>query len=632
MGINLRWPFERRFATSIFLASILALTTWSIRFDAPAAGLDQSWQAGLFMAAHQGLGFGTDVIFTYGPLGFLGVGRATVWFDGLAVGTFLYTAALFAALCFVLIWALRRSVGAFLAFVIAFFAIPMLPRVEQALVIGVACALAVLIRGRHRLAVDALVVGGATFAALEILIKLSVGPLIVAVIVVALFGARAGWRKVALFGFLFTAETLILWVLSGQGVGALPAFISTTREVIAGYSGAMSASTAPEWQLYAGVLIVLFVVVATCFAPYRDRRARYCATAVVAIAGFAIFKEGVVRFSSAHIVILFSTMTAIFLVLPFGRSRRLLLGGGVVALVGLTQLVAATGDFSPRFDPIAGVRLAVDQSKILVSPSRRETLSDYGRALMLQAYDLDRRTLAELEGQKVAVEPWEVGIAWAYALDWDPLPVFQNYQAYTQELDRINAERIASPDGPTRILEVDPAEVVGEYQTRAIDGRYPAWDPPAQALATLCHFAPLRTTRRFQVLGRTEDRCAEPTPAGAFEAATGEPVEVPRPDPGSVVFVRIEGAAPSGMERLRALLFRPEFRYAVLDGEKVVRLVPGTAADGLLLRGDRRLTGEGPFAQAPQARTISIKGAGDDLEYSFFQMPVAPAPSMKRRG
>jgi len=98
------------------------------------------------------------------------------------------------------------------------------------------------------------------------------------------------------------------------------------------------------------------------------------------------------------------------------------------------------------------------------------------------------------------------------------------------------------------------------------------------------------------------------------------------------VFVRVEGAAPAGTERLRALLSGQSFGYAVLDGEKAVRLVPGTAADGLLLRGDRRLTGEGPFAQAPQARTISIRGAGDDLEYSFFQMPVSPAPDLKQHG
>ena len=109
-------------------------------------------------------------------------------------------------------------------------------------------------------------------------------------------------------------------------------------------------------------------------------------------------------------------------------------------------------------------------------------------------------------------------------------------------------------------------------------------------------------------------------------------MEVPRPEPGSVVFVRIEGVKAAGVERLQALLFRPDFRYAVLNDEKVVRLVPGTATDGLLLRGPPGLTGHGPFAQAPQARTISIRGVGNDLEYSFFQMPVSPLPVAKRRG
>jgi hypothetical protein len=39
---------------------------------APVAGLDLSWQAGLAMAFERGLEHGSDIVFTYGPLGFIG--------------------------------------------------------------------------------------------------------------------------------------------------------------------------------------------------------------------------------------------------------------------------------------------------------------------------------------------------------------------------------------------------------------------------------------------------------------------------------------------------------------------------------------------------------------------------------
>ena len=91
--------------------------------------------------------------------------------------------------------------------------------------------------------------------------------------------------------------------------------------------------------------------------------------------------------------------------------------------------------------------------------------------------------------------------------------------------------------------------MVGDSLTRAIDGRYPAWDPPAQALATLCHFAPISTDDRFQVLARTDDRCGDPQAAGSVVAREGEVVDVPAAGAGEVVFARIEGAGVSGLEK-----------------------------------------------------------------------------------
>lgn len=609
---------------TLLLAAVVALATWSVQFGAPGPGLDPSWRAGLFMAADQGLNFGTDVIWTYGPLGFLGNGVATVWFDGLAVGTFLYSAALYLAFCLSLVWALRRSIGTFGAVVVAILAIGLLPGAEQALVVATAAALSVLLPDRHRLAVWALVLAGALFAALQTLIKLSIGPPILAIFVVALIGGRAGGRKLTLFGALYVVDLLVLWLLSGQDLSALPDYVSTGQQIISGYSETMAFSSSPGWQLVAGVLVVAGTVLAAAFGTFRDGLARWACVLVVALAGFAIFKEGVVRFESNHVTIFFATVSVLFLLLPLPGLRRAVLLAGATALIVVTQVVVP-GDFALGLHPVAAVRLAEDQAEVLLSPSRRDQLRDFGRAFDQSVYGLDERTLAALANEPVAIDPWEIGIAWAYDLDWSPLPVFQGYQDYTEELDRLNADEVASVDGPARILRVNPAKVVGEHPTRTIDGRYPSWDPPGQALATLCHFAPLRTTSRFQVLERTEDRCGEPEPAGTVDAGSGEAVDVPAAGPGEVVFVRIGGVEVSGLEKLRTLLFRAKFRYAALDGLPAVRLVPGTAADGLLLRGDPRLTGSGPFAQAPQTGSISLRGAGDDLRYEFFRMTVAPA-------
>jgi hypothetical protein len=91
-----------------------------------------------------------------------------------------------------------------------------------------------------------------------------------------------------------------------------------------------------------------------------------------------------------------------------------------------------------------------------------------------------------------------------------PLPVFQEYNAYTKTLDRVNADALGSRSGPERILHENTQLVDPSYPTATIDNRYPTWDPPEKSLAMLCNYVPLQTTARWQVLGRVPDRCGPP--------------------------------------------------------------------------------------------------------------------------
>jgi hypothetical protein len=244
---------------------------------------------------------------------------------------------------------------------------------------------------------------------------------------------------------------------------------------------------------------------------------------------------------------------------------------------------------------------------------------------MKAVYRLDGQTQAALAGHTVAIEPWESGVAWAYRLDWQPLPVFQNYSAYTAGLDGLNAAEAESASGPERILRENPLLVFPEFPTADLDGRYPGWDPPRQARAVLCNFAPLRTTERWQVLGRIPDRCGPTHPLGSSDAGYGQVVQVPSPRPGEVVFVRIHGTEVAGLERLSNLALHARVRQIVVDGAQTYRLIPETAADGLLLRGDPHVTAaEGAFAQVPQAKTIQLEGAGGELRFDFYAMTVRP--------
>jgi hypothetical protein len=61
---------SRAIASSVVLALPLALWTWPIPSLEMGDGTDASWIDGLHTAFHNGLAFGSDVVFTYGRWAF----------------------------------------------------------------------------------------------------------------------------------------------------------------------------------------------------------------------------------------------------------------------------------------------------------------------------------------------------------------------------------------------------------------------------------------------------------------------------------------------------------------------------------------------------------------------------------
>jgi hypothetical protein len=612
--------------TSALGGAAVALLAWGPAMHSPGPGLDASWNAGLTMAVEQGLRFGQEIVFSYGPLGFL---QSTfVYYGDLGALALLFTAAVNVCFCIALVRALTRVLPLLLSLVVAFFLLGALPLIEQPPLLAVLAAMALLERERSPRTIDAFVLLGASYAAIEALVKLSTGPIVAAVFLIAVVGAGARRSRIAAFLALAIGEVFLLWLLTGQSLAALPDFVANTKEIVSGYSSAMIAeSDVPHWQVVvasiAAAVTSVGLVAGCALGSFRDRRARWAGMALTALVAFAIYKEGVVRTDAGHLSLFFSSATVLWIAIPW--SRRL----WPVMVVGAAAIVAAGIPARPEstttnFDAVANVRLAGEQAANLFSAGRREDLIATGRSGLKGTYRLDAPTRAALRGRTVTIEPWEATVAWAYELDWSPLPVFQDYSAYTAGLDRLNAEAIESPRGPERVLRENPLLVYPEFPTRDVDSRFSGWDPPEQQRAVLCNFAPLHTTRRWQVLGRVPDRCGEPRPAGSVEASAGEAVAVPVPRPDEAVFVRIRGAGVGGLERLAASLFHARVRRLTVNGSRSYRLIPETAADGLLLRGRGAFAAPGPFSPVPQAKSIALSGAGDGLRFEFFRMHVQP--------
>jgi hypothetical protein len=96
------------------------------------------------------------------------------------------------------------------------------------------------------------------------------------------------------------------------------------------------------------------------------------------------------------------------------------------------------------------------------------------------------------------------------------------------------------------------------------------------------------------------------------------------------VFVRIYGAAPSGVEAVRTFLYRSGVRFVVFNGKRVYRVVPDVLGDGLILGAPPGTDFPSHFALAPNPRTVGLRkqpallSPDHQLRFDFYAMRVRP--------
>jgi hypothetical protein len=603
-------------------AIVLALVTWPTGFAAPGAGLDFSWIAGLYMAVEEGKHFGTEVVFTYGPLGFLA--WPVLWFSWLPVLAYLHFCVIYLAFTAVLTWSLNRTVGLLAAAVVVFLSFSTVGFLSQLpLLVAVGLSFAAMRSDRPEAALGVLVVGGGLLCAIEPLVKLSVGPPTALIVLLGLVGARANRRQWALFATIAVGGFFTFWFLAGQGVGNLWDYAVNGAQVISGYNEAMGFDAAETWEAVAIVAFAVGLVVLISSAGFRDERARWLATALTAVAAYVIFKYGTTQFTKAGPpVVALTTLLAIFMMAPWPRRRAGAFLGACVVL-GLITLHAFPVPAS--LDVVSKLNSFKRSAELALRPGDRQSQIDSSRASLRASLKVPPGVLAAVGRRPIAIEPWEIAVAWAYDLDWRPLPVIQNYTAYTARLDRLNAAAIEDPDGPQVLLRKMPNGPIPLGGREGFFGRQPNWDPPEQNLAAVCNFIPVLSEGEWQVLSRIPDRCRPPKLVASYSGDPGEAVPVPQAGRNELVVLHLEGAEVEGLERVASLFWRPSERHAVMDNGKYgYRLVPGTTADGLIISADPSLDRKVNLVELPRVRKISIEGASGPLQFDFYRIKLKP--------
>jgi hypothetical protein len=624
---------KRLLLSTPLLGALIAAITWPFKSIAPSAGLDPSWIAGLYMAAERGMHAGTQIIFTYGPLGFLGLPELyNVWLGRFA---FIWSALVQVVFCVSLLWASRRAFGLAAGLAIAVCA-TMTPIADPLAIAAVVVGAAALLGDWSLRARLALGLGLGTLAGMQLLGSLRTGPALAAVGVAVLLGLPDRRRTFPAFIGSLVLSFAVFWFATGQGIGNLDEYAVNTVNVVGGYSEAMVfVLPGPGWRAPA-VLLAATTLGVLCLAAVwrRDNPRRAGLVLLVAAVAFLMFKHAFVRESPASVGAMFASFLAIGVALVPHVRRRLAIGS-VAVLIALAFVANPDlGDFPLQFGRNA--KAFAGQVRTIAIPGRAAEEEQRGREGMEAAYALGPADLALLRQGTVHVAPWEAGAAWAYGLDWDPLPAFQQYEAYTERLDNLNAAKLESASAPDLILwqnttTFDPAAV---NFPGAIDARWPAFESPAEMVQMFCRYRVARWSVGWAILRRSPDRCGPERALKTVAAKSGEVVPLPRARANEAVLVRVDDLAVSGVERLRSLLFRAKNRRVIFGGN-AWNIVGDTAGDGLLLQIPHWADYPGRFALDSESPTVAFErmgglltGAGNEakLTLSFSALPLtAPA-------
>jgi hypothetical protein len=625
-------PPAYRSAPILVGAAIAGVLSWPVESLMPAAGLDPSWEAALHLAQRNGQDFGTDLVFTYGPLGFLTVPR--LFFTPQTLAALGFIAAAHYALAALIVGSLARVVHVAVAVVLTYALLPTVAHVDPTAGVVVAafigCVAVLRPQASHRVVTIFVPVIGLA-AALVLLMKFNDGVILVgisSVTVLALAVTRSRFTLLPLYAATFAVAFAAAWLATGQSVDAIGPFVGGSLEVASGYSAAMGyEGPGREWEYGAAALLAAGVVVVARQGTDALRRpARLAVACATALVLFAAFKHGFVR----HDVHAIGYFVVCALVVPAFVLRRSQWRPAVATAAGalLAVSLASGNPITRPFDVAGSATRFVEQVGIMVNPTARSRAFAQGVESVQRQVGLPPEVLDQVRGHRVHIDPWEASIAWAHygEFEWRPVPVFQAFIAYTDELDDLNAAFLSSPDGPDRVLR---------QTLRSIDGRNPHWESPAYTLALLCHFREAWVGPAWQVLARTPNRCGEARLIQEVVVDANTPVPVPDAGRGNILVAAIHGLErPS--DRIGAVLYKSGPVGINVDGNRDYRIIPGTAENGLILQVQSNADHSNGFAYPPVEHQLTVyylwpEPTGDAPEVSitidFLAIPIEPGAS-----
>jgi hypothetical protein len=526
----------------------------------PGSGLDPSWRMALGYFFDRGLQFGKDVVFTYGPLGFI----MSKTFSGIQFWSLIagqLTLAIISAT--VIIRQGSRLTGSPRLLYFGFFLL-FGTSYEDALHMLVIAILGFeLLResGRGRFYLTALIGAVLAFYAQIKFTDFMLGTFVVLLACAYSLGLKR-LREGACLLAAYVAAYLAIWLLCGQQLANLPAYFQASWSISQGYQWAMGFPS-PISPLWKGLVILAgLVAYAAAHLKLNPDKPRAVANVALLLAFIYLnWKHGFVRADGHMIGFFFCAMLpmAAFPALLDDADRFRRLHRWVFA----TLIVLGMWGIENTLWGVTRGALGIVQAKVWSNVEWTldwsATRQRYRDALSIERRGADLYQTREAVGQAtIDVLGEEQNVLILNKLNYKPRPVIQSYSTFMPLLAQLNYDFYASDAAPDYVL--------AKIQT--IDERLPTMDDSLALRLLVYRYEFLRTEKGFHLWKKNP---------GPFDAAKFEPKLVRAETIPLSQFIAIKPWAthplwlkidlkPSLLGSLRSFLYKPpQVRLNIAD-------------------------------------------------------------------
>jgi len=546
-------------------------------------GVENAWAQALHVAFSRHWQFGQDIVFTYGPWGFLARGYYPPTYPVSVIAWVILSLVFLCAG-----WRLARhfSNNRLVAWLwlVGFTGVASIPAGDDFNARLVAWGMLLLFLHFF--------VEECVFTPIQALLTVSLGwlslvkftGLMESVMVVAVIAANNIFRhrRFPWIVPLWVASLVFFWVAAGQHLSSLGPFLCNSWRITGGYTEAMMLTDKTGAR---DAVCFLLIAMLLCALTGRIAWARRRFLGALPLAGlgtilFIVFKLGYVRndrheTTSATALVLISLAC---LAVAWAGSKR---AAGAASCLLIASTLFASSVFNCWLPgnglgkQLAGIFSIYNLLAPVAGPYTGYLRSEYEKNL---ANERKTHPLPPIEGN-ADLYSYDQTILFAHALPYQPRPIIQSYSAYTPELAEINAAHLRTAHAASNIL----------FAVQPADGRFPSLDdglswPELLTLYDLKGASDDKGT--YLLLSRAAAaREFHLTPLQNISARFGEPVTLPAATNGPV-WVEIE-INKSLAGTVVSTLYKPPVLMLTVSlqdhTQRRFRLVPGMAGGGFLL-------------------------------------------------